>query len=403
MKNNIYLKRSLKLILLFTIFTSCISILLNVKELKIINQNYNKQLAGIILKITEKYPNISESEIITILNSEPKVSSNFAKYGIDLENEALVNENNQIKRNIIYKNILIILCFLGLILIIFVFYNRQINTELKKITKYINQINNRNYSLEIPEMREDELSILKTELYKITIMLKESAENSHQDKLKLQKSLEDISHQLKTPLTSILIMLDNLITNPSMAMETRQEFLSDIKREITNINFLVQTLLKLSKFDAETITFKRKKIAAKNLLTEVVKNVSSICDLKNIQIKIMGLEKVFLTCDERWEREALTNILKNSLEHSFENSSILITFCEYNPYIEIKIRDWGKGISKEDLPHIFKRFYQSKNQNWESNGIGLSLAQEIIKQDNGQITVSSNQSGTTFTIKYYKF
>ncbi len=403
MKNNIYLKRSLKLILLFTIFTSCISILLNLKELKIINQNYNKQLAGIILKITEKYPNISESEIITILNSEPKVSSNFAKYGIDLENEALVNENNQIKRNIIYKNILIILCFLGLILIIFVFYNRQINTELKKITKYINQINNRNYSLEIPEMREDELSILKTELYKITIMLKESAENSHQDKLKLQKSLEDISHQLKTPLTSILIMLDNLITNPSMAMETRQEFLSDIKREITNINFLVQTLLKLSKFDAETITFKRKKIAAKNLLTEVVKNVSSICDLKNIQIKIMGLEKVFLTCDERWEREALTNILKNSLEHSFENSSILITFCEYNPYIEIKIRDWGKGISKEDLPHIFKRFYQSKNQNWESNGIGLSLAQEIIKQDNGQITVSSNQSGTTFTIKYYKF
>lgn len=403
MKNNIYLKRSLKLILLFTIFTSCISILLNLKELKIINQNYNKQLAGIILKITEKYPNISESEIITILNSEPKVSSNFAKYGIDLENEALVNENNQIKRNIIYKNILIILGFLGLILIIFVFYNRQINTELKKITKYINQINNRNYSLEIPEMREDELSILKTELYKITIMLKESAENSHQDKLKLQKSLEDISHQLKTPLTSILIMLDNLITNPSMAMETRQEFLSDIKREITNINFLVQTLLKLSKFDAETITFKRKKIEVKNLLTEVVKNVSSICDLKNIQIKIMGLEKVFLTCDERWEREALTNILKNSLEHSSENSSILITFCEYNPYIEIKIRDWGKGISKEDLPHIFKRFYQSQNQNWESNGIGLSLAQEIIKQDNGQITVSSNQSGTTFTIKYYKF
>ena len=143
-------------------------------------------------------------------------------------------------------------------LIVFLKYNNSKDKKLKEITQYIEEINRKNYKLNIDDNTEDELSILKNEVYKTTIMLKEQAENSLNDKVNLKNSLSDISHQLKTPLTSITIMLDNIIDNPNMDQETRSEFIKDVKREITNINFLVQALLKLSKFDTNTIKFTNK-------------------------------------------------------------------------------------------------------------------------------------------------
>ena len=129
---------------------------------------------------------------------------------------------------------------------------------------------------------------MKNEVYKTTIMLKEQAENSLNDKVNLKNSLSDISHQLKTPLTSITIMLDNIIDNPNMDQETRSEFIKDVKREITNINFLVQALLKLSKFDTNTINFTKKEEKVVDILSTAIQNVSVLCDLKDIEIVVTG-------------------------------------------------------------------------------------------------------------------
>src|SRR5699024_9054061 len=131
--------------------------------------------------------------------------------------------------------------------------------------KYIKEINNKNYELKIKENSEDELTNLRNELYKITLMLREQAENSEKDKLNLAKSLSDISHQIKTPLTSMTIMIDEIKENRNMDEMTKQRFLFEIGRQIDQINFLTISLLKLSKLDAEAVKFDNKKIKLEEL------------------------------------------------------------------------------------------------------------------------------------------
>lgn len=150
---------------------------------------------------------------------------------------------------------------------VFLKYNKSKDKKLAEITRYIEEINNKNYKLDIDDNTEDELSILKNEIYKTTVMLKEVAENSRLDKANLKDSLSDISHQLKTPLTSITIMLDNILDNKDMDEDTRNDFIKDIKREIINVNFFVETLLKLSKLDANSIKFINKEEDIRKAIT----------------------------------------------------------------------------------------------------------------------------------------
>lgn len=118
-------------------------------------------------------------------------------------------------------------------------------------------------------------------------------------------------------------------------------------------------------------------------------------------MEVYGNENDFLKCDKRWEAEALINILKDCIEHSFEGNKVIIEYEENKIYSQIKIKDFGEGIDKEDIPHIFERFYRGKNANPNSIGIGLALAKTIIEKDNGSILVSSDNTGTEFLIKYY--
>ena len=233
-------------------------------------------------------------------------------------------------------------------------------------------------------------------------MLKEAALNSNKDKLNLKKSLEDISHQLKTPLTSILVLLDNLIDEPDMDSSIRNDFIIDIKRNVININFLVQALLKLSKFDANTVHFIKKENDLEMIAKEAIKNVSTLCDLRNINIKLTTLENAKVVCDAKWQIEAITNIIKNAIEHSKDNSSIIINIDNNRVYSKIEVIDFGDGISKRDIKHIFERFYKGENATSNSIGIGLALAKTIIEEDKGTIAVESNESNTKFTIKYFK-
>ena len=264
MKNKIELKKYTKLTIMITIIFLTLTLIINTYEYKKYNQNFNNKIEEIIYILKKKYPLILENEIITILNQENKKTDTFKKYGVNIDKEAILIENDKTYNKFILINIAITITFTIIITAIFFIYNRKKEKNIDEIIEYIKQINKKNYELKIDSVSEDELSILKNEIYKTTIMLKETAENSKKDKINLKKSLEDISHQIRTPLTSIIIMLDNIIDDQKMDEKTKNNFIREIKRNIININFLVENILKLSKLESNTIEYKKENV---NLIT----------------------------------------------------------------------------------------------------------------------------------------
>lgn len=404
MKNKIELKKMcITSCIVIIIFLITFSILIY-KQYKTYTYNFNQKIAGIIDNVLEKYPDIEKREIVEILNSSDKTNNEILReYGIELDKDSVILENNTDFQKFIIIDINTLIVFILMLSIIFFKYNHSESKKINEITKYIEEINRGNYKLNIEENTEDELSILKNELYKITIMLKEVAENSQKDKTTLKDSLSDISHQIKTPITSILIMLDNILSDENMPEDIKKDFIKDIKREIVNIKFLVESILKLSKIDSNSIKFIKKEVFIKDIINEAVKNVSMLSELKNIEIIVSGDDSIKTICDLKWQVEAITNILKNCIEHSYENRKIYINYNQNNMYTELKIEDNGTGIDAKDLPHIFERFYKGKNSSSDSVGIGLALSKSIIESNNGYIQVDSKlNKGTTFIIKYLK-
>lgn len=397
MKNKTIKKYILSLIILL-IFNISLIFILNRYEYKMYTKNYNDKINSIISNIKNKYPNIEESDIIEIINNEEDSEDILSKYGIDS-----ITKNDKVNNKIRIISLIIIITFDSLIILIFYLYDKNKSKKIKEITKMISKINNRQFDIDINDFNEGELSILKNEISKTTIMLRQVADNSVKDKLNLKDSLGDISHQLKTPLTSITIMIDNILDSPDMNEKTRKKFLINIKREILNINFLVMSLLKLSKFDANVVKFNKESVYLKDIIIESIKNVSMIKELKNITIKVSGDDNIKLLCDFKWQVESITNILKNSIEHTSEYGTVEVNYSENKLYTRILIKDNGKGIDNDDLPHIFDRFYKGENGSDDSFGIGLSLSKTIIEKEGGSITVKSTPNiGTIFTIKYLK-
>ena len=404
LENKVHFKKFLFISILPIIIFFLIGNLFFFYQYHVYTQNYNNKIASFLTLIEKEYPTIDRNELISILNREENVSEDiFHKYGIDLQEDSLIIENDKRFHGFLIIYNIIFACFLFTLLFLYVNYEKKQDKEIKKIVKYIEEIYKKNYSINIDENSEDELSILKNELYKITIMLKEDAENSKKDKHKLKDSLSDISHQLKTPLTSINIMLDNILDNPDMDKKTKEQFIQKIKREIMNISSLVEDLLKLSKFDVNVVKFEEHEVPINNLISKAINNVEMIAELKNINIKVENHNEDKILCDEKWQVEAITNLLKNCIEHSKENSTILIKTSSNKIYKSIEITDHGEGISEKDLPHIFERFYKGQNASKDSVGIGLALAKTMIEKNNGSITVDSKKGKqTTFRIKYFK-
>lgn len=402
MNNKIDLKKYLIITIIFSVFFIIINTFVNYLEYKNYTNNFNKKIDSIIYTVKEKYPNIKEKEIIDIINSKKEDEKLLNKYGIDIKKDSIIKENEALNKKYNIYNLIIYFISFAILISIFIIYDLKKTNKINDITKYIKEINKRNYKLNIDDMSEDELSILKQEIYKITVKLKEASINANKDKIELKKSLEDISHQLKTPLTSIIIMLDNIIDNPNMDNETKDEFIKDIKKEIENINFLVQALLKLSKFDSNTIAFNSELNSTKSILEKSIKNVSILCDLKDVTIELNIKEDTKIKCDFMWQVEALTNIIKNCVEHSKNNDKVTIDVIDKNTYLMINIKNIGDTIDEYDKKHIFERFYKGKNAKKDSMGIGLSLSKTIIEKDNGNISLDSKNGETTFTVRYFK-
>ena len=400
------MKKSKKIIISYVLIILSFILVFNIFYIKLNDKNrirYNQTLNSIIYQVSIKYPLVNNKDIIEILDGKVIYKNVLKEYGIDIDNDYLIlNSKKDYIQGLIINNTIIIIFIILFILISFINKKNQ-SKKIKEITNLIEQINRKNYYLNIDNNTEDELSILKNEIYKTTVMLKEEAYNSNKDKDNIKKSIEDISHQLKTPLTSISIMLDNIIDDPDMDANVRSDFINDINREINNINFLVKSLLKLSRFDINAVNYNNDFNNIKLIVNKVVNNVSTLSDLKNIKVNINIQDNFNLYCDFNWQVEALTNIVKNSIEHSFKDKNIIINASDEKLYSKIEITNYGIGINDKDIKHIFDRFYKGENSNEDSFGIGLSLAKTIIEKNNGKISVSSKKNDKTiFTIKYYK-
>ena len=400
MKNKVN-KKTLIFIIITSVFSLVLFGLLLNYQYKTYTINYNNKINSLINEVINKYPEVNESDLVGILNSESE-DDLLNKYGINDKSSSVI-ENDKLFKKYLFIDLSILFIIIITLYVYFVINKSKRTKKINKIIELISKINKRNFDIDIEDYTEDELSILKQEVYKTSLMLRSEADNSLKDKLNLKDSLSDISHQLKTPLTSITIMIDNILDNEEMDSKTRRKFLINIKREIININFLVQNLLKLSKFDANVIKFNKDEVLIKDIVDEAIKKVSALSELKGVSIKVSGDKGSTIKCDFMWEVEALSNIIKNSIEHIEKDGFVEVNYTKNKVYSRILIRDNGVGINEDDLPYIFDRFYKGKNTSKDSVGIGLALSKSIIEKDNGSISVKSTPNiGTIFTIKYFE-
>ncbi|MDO5362422.1 MAG: HAMP domain-containing sensor histidine kinase [Eubacteriales bacterium] len=301
-------------------------------------------------------------------------------------------------------------CLLASIAVFFYLYRKR-EKELDYMIAYLMKLQD---GAELPnpeKQREGKMGILQSEIYKLMIRLNGQRDMEKSERKYLSDFLSDVSHQIKTPMAAITIMTD-LLKDPGLSTEKRLEFVSNIDRETERIIWLIKNLLVLSQLEAGVLKLKKEKISVKELLESVMKSFEVMAEVKEIGLS-MGVpsegsslrEKthdMFLVCDVRWTTEALSNIVKNCLEHTEPGGFVKIAVSQNNFSTNIMIRDNGKGIAQKDLPHIFERFYKASNSDASSVGIGLAMSRQIFLLQGATVSVCSREGeGTEFLIKFY--
>ncbi len=255
-------------------------------------------------------------------------------------------------------------------------------------------------ALTLSAYREGELAVLQSEIEKMTVRLREQAEKLREDKRFLSDSLADISHQIRTPLTSLNLLV-GLLYEPGLKEEKRQEHLRQIASLLSRIDWLITSLLKLSRLDAGTVLFREEKLPLEALIKEAAAPLSIPFELRGQTLTVTA-EGNFVG-DRAYTVEALGNILKNCAEHTPPGGEITVTAKENPLFAEISVSDTGPGIDPADLPHIFERFYKGKENRETGFGIGLALARKIVVSQNGTVKAENlTPNGAKFTLRFYK-
>lgn len=275
--------------------------------------------------------------------------------------------------------------------------------KLAKLSQELDSMLHHQTPIHFEDYAEGELSILQDELSKMTLRLTEQADALTKDKKYLADAMADISHQLRSPLTSIHLIL-SLLKEPDLTAERRTQLLHELAQLLSRMDWLVESILKMSKMDAGTAYLQQVSVSVSQLIEKA-------CEPLLIPFELRGqtftahqqTRKEQFTGDLSWSVEALTNILKNCMEHTPAGGTISV-FCQENTiYTELIIEDNGTGFSKQDLPHLFERFYKGENSSSQSVGIGLALARMIISRQNGTLKAENrSEGGARFIIKFYK-
>ena len=272
--------------------------------------------------------------------------------------------------------------------------------KIASLASDINSVLHGDNAISLENYTEGELAILHSEIYKMTIRLREQQQKLMSDKAYLADSIADISHQIRTPLTSINLLVQ-LLSAPNLTDERRQQLTHELYGLLSRIEWLITALLKISKLDAETVQFKAEKVSLEAL-------INKSCSTLLVPIELRGQELIInangdFVGDLAWTCEAIGNVVKNCMEHTPEGGKIEIDAIENALYTEIVIKDNGTGISQDDMPHIFERFYKGKDSDGKSFGVGLALSRMIITSQKGTIKAENRKpSGAIFSIRFYK-
>lgn len=272
--------------------------------------------------------------------------------------------------------------------------------RIQELSFDINRILHEDAHISFDKYEEGELAILESEVQKMVVRLREQQSQLLADKKYLADSIADISHQIRTPLTSINLLI-SFLSEPDITEEKRQKTIRELYELLSRIDWLITTLLKISKLDAGTIQLKKEMISMNALIKESVEPLLIPIELRGQEMKIEAQGQ--FVGDVNWTSEAIGNIVKNCMEHTSIGGSLLIKANENTLYQEIVIEDTGCGIAPEDLPHIFERFYKGKHSSDKSFGVGLALARGIINAQNGTIKAENKkEGGARFTLRFYK-
>lgn len=293
------------------------------------------------------------------------------------------------------------LSMVAMVVVAYVAYKKREN-KLADLIIYLMRVQD---NLELPAMKgisEGQLGILESEIYKLVAQLKEMYSGEKKQKSYMVDMLSDISHQIKTPLTAITLMTD-LLKAPDLSEEKRLDYVAKIDQQTKRITWLIRNLLTLSQLEADMLELKKEKNNLKGLLDGIMETFEIIAEVKDVELSLECPNEVYITCDKQWTTEAISNIVKNCIEHTPSEGSVRIKVEQNNLATEITIVDTGEGIDKEHLPYIFKRFYKAPGASNSSVGIGLSMSKQIIMRQNGNITVESEVGkGSSFLIKLYR-
>ena len=287
-----------------------------------------------------------------------------------------------------------------LLMLIFCIGTYKRYRRIASLADAINQVLHGDNSIDFDNYSEGELSILHSEIYKMTVRLREQQQKLLSDKEYLADSLADISHQIRTPLTSINLLVERLSAS-GLTDECRHQLTNELYGLLDRIDWLITTLLKISKLDAGTVQFNKDTVSLEML-------INKSCAPLLIPVELRGQELIICAegnfyGDSAWTSEAVGNIVKNCMEHTPDGGKIEIEAAENALYSEIVIKDNGTGISPEDLPHIFERFYKGKDSDGKSFGIGLALSRMIIAGQKGTVKAENRKNtGAMFTLRFYK-
>lgn len=298
-----------------------------------------------------------------------------------------------------------VLALVGLVCTAFVLllvrYQRAVSAQVAGLSAYLRQIDTGDYALDVRDNGEGGFSLLKNDLYKVTVRLREQAELLQKDKTALSNLIADVSHQIKTPLTSLGVLADLLAEDPPEA--DRRIFIERLRAQLGRIQWLTSALLKLARLDAGTAAVKSELVDVRRLIERALEPLQIPLEIKNQRLEVHGDDNASFTGDLNWSAEALTNVVKNCIEHTPEGGRIEIRYSANALYAEILVSDDGEGIASWDLPNIFNRFYRGEKAGENSVGIGLALAKAIFNAQGGDITVHSQRGvGTNFTIRVFR-
>ena len=359
-----------------------------------LDKYYKNEVINVYAKVSngviKVYPEL-EDEIIDSLMSDNNDKTILEKYGINNKINILDTKKIYIEIIIIYLLVIIVIST------IYIIHNIYVFKKIKGLSIYTTKILNDDYSMDIRSYDEGDISNLKNDLYKMTIKLKETRDIELKEKKYLETTLEDISHQLRTPLTSMNVGLEVLSGNVDAI--TKKEFIQMEKKNLDRIEWLVTSLLKMSRLDSGTVLLVDKKEDLSKIIDNALEPIKIPIELKGISLINEVDKNLKIKVDENWVREAFINVLKNAYEHT--NSLIKIVSSDNPIYTEVKIIDDGAGISHTDLPHIFERFYKGSS-NKDSIGIGLYMAKKVLGMENASVSAESSENGTCFSIKFYK-